>query len=101
MFPAEYVKWQKTVSFVISMVESSNLIPMNRIIGCIKIQNDLFGRFFKGFNENFNESLAHIPTHLFIGKIFEPAKGRATGQVFIFADSSLYGGVLSQGVMIV
>ena len=46
------------------MKYGTQLIAVNRVISCVKIQNQLPGRFIKGFNKNINQNTANIPKRI-------------------------------------
>ena len=60
MLAAKDIKRKKAVIVIVSMIESSCLTSMNRVIGGIKTQNEFFRRFIKRFNKNLNQRVADL-----------------------------------------
>ena len=74
---------------------------MDGIVGAVKVQNHLPGRFLMRFNENFHQFLTDLPAGMVGGLILKSAQGRVAGQVRVAADSRLKRRVLSHAYVIV
>jgi hypothetical protein len=59
MIPAEHVQRKIAIVPVVSVEEAAFLLPMQRGIGRIQVQHDLFRRTPVSFQENLHEQFIH------------------------------------------
>ena len=83
------------------MKKTAHLIAVDRIVGTVKIQYQLFGWLFVRLDEYFQQALADLPTHFLGRAIFKSAQRRIAGQGSIPTYGCLQYGVLAQIDMIV
>jgi hypothetical protein len=74
---------------------------MHRIIGGIKVQDQLCGRGIKGSDEALHHGLMGGPGPRAVGGPVKTANGRGRGQPAIPPAGGLEGQIIAQGVMIV
>ena len=59
VFPTEDVQWQVAVAFVIAVEEPSLLLPMQRIVRGVYIQDHLLRRLRMRFHKHLQQQLVH------------------------------------------
>ena len=57
LIAAKNIQRQKTVMIIITVEKTSLLEPVHRIVGGVKVQDDLFGFLGKGSDELFDQQL--------------------------------------------
>jgi len=78
------------------MKEAAFLIARHRIIGCIKIRNDLIGGLLVRCNELFSEQRIQIKGRLTLRAVFKSAKRRSWCHLIIGSDGCLQNDVLTK-----
>jgi hypothetical protein len=101
MIAAKYIQRQKTVMIIITVKKPTHLLPVNRVVCAVKIQNQFFRSTIKGFNKNFHQRRAHIPEHALIRPVLKPAQSRWAGQGCVPIHGALKNRIASQGLMVV
>ena len=101
LIAAEHIERQKAVMIIIAKEEAAFLAPMHRIIGGIKVQDQLCGRGVKGSDDALHHGLMGGPGPRAVGGLVKTANGRGRGQPAIPPAGSLEGQIIAQGVMIV
>ena len=102
---AEEVEWQETIIVVKTVEVSPFLIAVNAVIGGVNIEDDLFWRGVKRFDEEFDEEFGEGGVFFGCDSIFESGKGgwRTEGRIFIgiILDGGKEGGIVSEVFLIV
>ena len=80
LFPAKHIERQETIITIVTVKETSLLLPMHPVIGRIKIQDQLRGRWRKRSDELIDDQLMHRPSHWAVGTVLQPAQRRTGGQ---------------------
>lgn len=86
---------------IVSMEEPAILVAVHRIIGCIKIQNDLIGSLFVRCNKLLDKQRIQIECRLLLRGVFEPAKCRCRSHLPVGADSRLQNNVFAKLLVII
>ena len=60
MAAAEHVEWQVAVAVVIAVEEAALLVPVQRIVSGVDVEDDLLRRAAMGLKEQVNQSVSII-----------------------------------------
>ena len=95
------IERQKTVMVVITVEKATLLEPVHRIVGGVKVQDNLFGRFGKGAHELLDQQLVHGKSRPPILPVFKTTQSRRAGQRFGLSRGRLPQGIVAQGIKVV
>src|SRR4030042_975358 len=101
----EHVQRQEAVMIVIAVKETLHLIAMHRIVGRVKVQNQLFRRCNMRTDECLDKHLGNSGQCLAVNAVFQTAQGRRRGQRQVPFDAAfreyLEQRVFSKALMVV
>ncbi len=86
---------------IITVEKTSLLEPVHRIVGGVKVQDDLFGFLGKGAHELFDQQLVYRKGRPPILPVFKTTQSRRAGQRFNAPRYRLQQWIVAQGIKVV
>ena len=63
----EDIQWQKTVVPIVTVEKPALLLAVDRVIGGVKVQNELLGWLSKALSKLLKQNLVNVPGNAFVG----------------------------------
>lgn len=101
LLAAEHVQRQVAIAVVVTMEEASLLLAVQRVVGGIKVQHQLFGRALEAGDELIDQHLMQPPRRGPIGPLLQSAQRGGAGNLAVHANSRLHGHVTAQSTVVV
>ena len=101
LLAAEHVQRQVAVAVVVAVEEAALLLAVQRVVGGVEVQHQLFGRGLEAGDELLDQHLVQAPRGGPVGPLLQPAQRGRTGDLAVHAYGRLHGHVAAQRAVVV
>ena len=101
LLAAEDVQRQVAVGVVVAVEELALLLAVQRVVGGVKVEHQLFGGALEAGDELLDQHLVQTPGGGFIGPFLQPAQRGGAGHLPVYTDCRLHGHVAAQCAVVV